>query len=116
MRPGKLVMLALIAALPLTGMSAEPRKGGDVVVIEIKDYKFIPDEVTVKVGTTVRWENHERRQFHNIYFEDLEDESGDYFFPEEGRERTFDEPGSYHYICEPHIDSHKMKGVVHVVE
>ena len=41
---------------------------------------------------------------------------GDYFFPGESRERTFDKPGTYPYICEPHYESHGMKGVVHVVE
>lgn len=116
MRSGKLAILALIALLPLTGVGSEPRKDGDVVVIEIREYKFIPDEVTVSVGTTVRWENHEKRQYHNIYFEGLEDESGDYFFPEEVRERTFDQPGTFSYVCEPHLESHKMQGVVHVVE
>jgi plastocyanin len=88
----------------------------DTVVVIVKDYKFIPEEITVPVGTTVRWENHERRQYHNVYFEGQDDVSSDYFFPEEYRERTFDKPGTYPYICEPHIDDHDMKGVVHVVE
>ncbi len=116
MRIRTLAVLALLALLPLAALATEAKKDGDVVIIEIKDYKFIPAEVTVKVGTTVRWENHERRQFHNIYFEGLEDESGDYFFPDEFRERTFDKVGTFPYICEPHDDSHQMRGVIHVVE
>lgn len=88
----------------------------DTVVIEVKDYKFVPGEITVRVGTTVRWENHERRQYHNVFFEELGDDPSDYFFPDEYRERTFDKPGTYTYICEPHIGDHHMKGVVHVVE
>ncbi|MET0068504.1 MAG: plastocyanin/azurin family copper-binding protein [Candidatus Thiodiazotropha sp.] len=89
---------------------------GEVVTVIAKEYKFQPQEITVKVGTTVRWENHEKRQYHSAWFEVLGDEPGDYFFPGEVRERTFDKPGSYPYICEPHAESHQMKGVVHVVE
>ncbi|MES9829146.1 MAG: plastocyanin/azurin family copper-binding protein [Candidatus Thiodiazotropha sp.] len=89
---------------------------GETVTVIAKDYKFQPEEITVKVGTTVRWENHEKRQYHSAWFEVLGEEPGDYFFPGDIRERTFDEPGSYHYICEPHHESHQMKGVVHVVE
>lgn len=116
MRFRTVATLALMTLLPLSGMSAGPEPAEGEVVIEIKDFKFIPDEMTVKVGTTVRWVNMERRQFHNIYFESLEDESMDYFFPDEFRERTFDKPGTFPYICEPHDDSHQMRGVIHVVE
>lgn len=86
------------------------------VVIEIRDYRFEPAEVTVPVGTTVRWENHERRQYHSIYFEGVDGVREDYFFPGETRERTFDRPGAYPYICEPHDESHAMRGIIRVVE
>ncbi len=94
----------------------QPLSAGDTATIVLKDYKFQPDDITVKVGTTVRWENQEKRQYHSVRFESLGDPEGDYFFPGEFRERTFNQPGSYDYICEPHFESHKMKGVVHVVE
>ncbi|MCU7887281.1 MAG: cupredoxin domain-containing protein [Candidatus Thiodiazotropha sp. (ex Lucinoma aequizonata)] len=90
--------------------------GSSAVTIISKDYKFDPEEVTVKVGTKVRWENHEKRQYHSAWFEVLGEEPGDYFFPGDVRERTFDKPGTYHYICEPHHESHNMKGAIHVVE
>lgn len=88
----------------------------NVVVIEIRDYQFMPAELTIAPGTTVRWENHERRQYHNVYFEQLGDEPRDYFWPGEYRERTFDEVGTFEYICEPHNSSHAMRGVIHVKE
>ncbi len=116
MRLRTLATIALMALLPFAGAAADPKPAEGDVVIEVKDYKFIPDEITVKVGTTVRWVNLEKRQYHNIYFESLGDEPSDYFFPEESRERTFDKPGTYPYICEPHDESHKMRGVVHVVD
>ncbi|MEW8309442.1 MAG: plastocyanin, partial [Candidatus Thiodiazotropha endolucinida] len=54
---------------------------GEAVTVIAKDYKFQPEEITVKVGTTVRWENHEKRQYHSAWFEVLGEEPGDYFFP-----------------------------------
>jgi len=94
----------------------QPLPAGETVTVVVKDYKFQPDDITVKAGTTVRWENREKRQYHSVRFEALGDPEGDYFFPGEFRERTFVQPGTYDYICEPHFESHKMKGVVHVVE
>lgn len=87
----------------------------DPVIVAAKEYRFEPAEVAVKAGTTVRWENQDKRQYHSVFFKDLGDKPGDYFFPGETRERTFDQPGTYPYICEPHWESHGMKGVV-VVE
>lgn len=109
----KAIALSCLIAFNLPTL---PATAGEPVVVVTKDYRFEPAELTVPVGTTVRWENRERRQYHSIYFEQLGDEPGDYFFPDETRERTFDKPGTYHYYCEPHNDSHQMRGVIHVVE
>ena len=97
-------------------LSAGSIMAGETVIVAVDDYKFIPEEIEVKVGTTVRWENQDGGQYHSILFQDLDDKKVDYFFPGDFRERTFDKPGTYPYICEPHVDSHNMKGVVHVVE
>ena len=104
-------ILSLLAGFALVGKAQ-----GETQVVVAKGYRFEPAEITVKVGTTVRWENREKVQFHNVLFPDRGDQPGDYFFPGESRERTFDRPGTYPYTCEPHEASHKMRGVVHVVE
>ncbi|HRQ57115.1 MAG TPA: plastocyanin/azurin family copper-binding protein [Azoarcus taiwanensis] len=103
-------------SIPLQVSAETSAAPENVVVIEIRDYQFMPAELTIASGTTVRWENHERRQFHNVYFEQLGDEPRDYFWPGEYRERTFDEVGTFEYICEPHNSSHAMRGVIHVKE
>jgi len=87
--------------------------GGEMVVVVIKDYKFTPQEVTVKPGDTIRWENHEKRQYHSVWFEEAGDPEPDYFFPEESYERVFDSSGSFPYRCGPHP---YMTGVVHVAD
>ena len=105
----------LRAALMAAGLFAVlPAAAGETVLVVAKDYRFEPAELTVKAGTTVRWENQDKRQYHSVFFRELGDKPGDYFFPGELRERTFEQPGTYPYICEPHWESHGMKGVVTV--
>lgn len=87
--------------------------GGDVHLVIIKDFKFSPQEVTVKPGETIRWENHEKRQYHSVWFEASGEEEPDYFFPEEFYEHTFDNSGTFPYRCGPHP---RMTGVVHVTD
>jgi plastocyanin len=50
----------------------------------IKDYKFLPQDISVKVGTTVTWIN-EDTVVHTV--------EGTF---------TFDKVGVYDYICGPH--------------
>ncbi len=109
----KRVFHAVLLAAAMTG---PVWADGETVIVETHDFKFKPAELTVKVGTTVRWLNTEKRQYHSVWFRELGEEPGEYFFPEEYVERTFDKPGTYHYVCEPHEKSDGMKGVIHVVE
>jgi plastocyanin len=88
----------------------------EAALVKAENYAFVPPEITVKVGTKVRWENRDKRQYHSVFFKELGDEPGDYFFPGETRERVFGTAGSFPYICEPHWKTHGMKGIVHVVE
>jgi plastocyanin len=102
----------LAALFALTCSGGTPLLAGETVLVVAKEYRFEPAEITVKAGTTVRWENQDKRQYHSVFFEQLGDKPGDYFFPGEFRERTFDQSGTFPYICEPHWKSHGMKGVV----
>lgn len=79
--------------------------------VTIKRYKFVPQEITVDVGTTIRWTNKERRQYHSVWFEKSGEPEPDYFFPDEFYERKFDKKGTFPYRCGPHPE---MTGVVHV--
>ena len=79
----------------------------------IKDFKFIPQEITIKRGQTINWENREKRQYHSVWFEALGEEEPEYFFPDELYEREFKQTGTFPYRCGPHP---KMTGTVHVTE
>ncbi len=107
----------LTAGLLLTILtSAFVAVAGETHVVVAKGFRFEPEEITIKVGDTVRWENQEKRQFHSVLFPEPGDSAADYFFPGETREKTFNQVGTFPYVCEPHYESHKMKGVVTVVE
>lgn len=86
----------------------------EAVVIEMSAFKFIPEDLTIKRGTTVRWVNKEKRQFHSIWFREAGEEPGEYLFPEDTYERKFDTVGVFPYVCQPHMDH--MRGVIRVVE
>ena len=106
----KFILMTIASLL----MSLPALAGGDEVLVIIKDYKFIPAEVTIKKGQTIRWENQEKRQYHSVWFEALgEEEPEDYLFPEDSYERTFETSGDYPYRCGPHPE---MLGNVIVTE
>jgi plastocyanin len=104
MRQG-LTALAALAGLRTAG--ANPR-----AAVEIRDYKFLPDILTVKAGTAVRWINREKRTSHSVQFEQGGVRS-DRLFPDESWEHVFHRPGRYRYICDPHSE---MKGLIVVTE
>ena len=97
------VLLAFLAAPVLA----------DTVEVSIAEYKYEPAELKIKVGTTVKWTNNEKRVSHSIFFTGPGGFESDRFFPGESWERTFDKPGSYPYSCGPHPE---MKGLIEVTE
>ena len=106
----KTAILCLILYLTSTSVIA----GGENPLVIIKKFKFVPQEITLKKGQTLRWENREKRQYHSVWFEALgEPEPEDYLFPEDVYERQFNETGSFPYRCGPHPE---MTGTVHVTD
>lgn len=83
----------------------------NVVTVEIIKYKFTPQEITVAPGTTVRWVNKEKRQYHSVWFKALNEVEPDYIFPDESYERKFETAGVFPYRCGPHPE---MTGTVNV--
>jgi plastocyanin len=109
----KLKACRWILLLVLTSTAAFAGSDDEALVI-IQKYKFIPQDITIKQGQTLRWENREKRQYHSVWFEALgEEEPEDYLFPEDSYERSFNKLGTYPYRCGPHPE---MLGTVTVVE
>ena len=81
-------------------------------------FQFVPDTIDISVGETVTWRW--GTDTHNIAVEsqpddadwpghpEIEDTNYEYSY-------TFEVPGTYHYICEPHVKA-DMVGTVIVTE
>jgi plastocyanin len=79
--------------------------------VEIVDFAYDPDPVTVQVGGKVTWLNQDSAP-HTATAEDGSFDTGTL---EEGKlkSETFKQAGTYAYICEIHPDMH---GTVEVIE
>ena len=84
----------------------------ETVAVDIQGYKYVPAEVTIRVGDTVKWTNREKRTSHSVLFPAEGGRESDRMFPGESWQRVFKEPGTFAYRCGPHEE---MRGNV-VVE
>jgi plastocyanin len=75
-----------------------------------RNWKWVPEEVTVAAGETVTWDMTGAKMPHSAAADDGSWDSG---YVVEGAKwtRTFDKAGDYHYHCGPHP---WKKGVIHV--
>ena len=87
-----------------------------VVIVKLHKYNFCPANLTVKVGTTVRWINVDRRTSHSVWLKQAGLAESDRLFPEEIWQHTFNESGAYPYLCGPHWKDEDMLGHVKVVK
>ena len=99
----RLLLTLFVLTLNLQPVMAE------TVHVDIKKFKFSPQQLTINAGDTVVWTNREKRQYHNVWFQDLVSEEPDIFFPDETYQRTFPDAGTFNYICGPHP---KMTGSI----
>lgn len=83
-----------------------------VVEVRMLGEQFVPAELRIAAGTTVRWVNAEKRTSHSLIFPEEGSAETERLFPGESWQRTFAQPGRYPYVCGPHPN---MKGVVEVV-
>lgn len=91
-----------------------PAPSGDAVrsaKVEIEDFAYKPDPVTIEEGGKVTWINRDSAP-HTATAEDGSFDTGTL---EEGKlkSETFKEPGTFAYICSIHPEMH---GTVEVVE
>jgi len=93
-------LLALVSACALAQQTVD---------VAIQDYKFLPAEVRIKAGDTVKWINMEKRTSHSVLFPAENGLESERMFPGESWKRTFTAAGTYLYRCGPHEE---MKGQV----
>lgn len=85
-----------------------------VTIVKMYKYKFCPEQITVPMGTTVRWVNVDKRTSHSVLIKGSGTPESDRLFSEESTEFTFYIPGPQDYLCGPHWDTHDMFGMVTV--
>jgi plastocyanin len=110
MHPGWLWLKRAPLLLALFSFSAQ---AGKVAEVRIEGYQFVPQEVAIKAGDSVRWTNREKRTSHSIVFPAEGGLESERLFPDESWQRRFDQVGRYAYHCGPHPE---MTGVVLVGE
>ena len=103
-------IMALVVTASPQARSADTQAVAPIQVI-IEKFKFIPPEVTVPVGTTVEWVNHDDEP-HFVAAQQKQFKSK-VLGKDDTFSTTFEEPGQYPYYCliHPH-----MTGVVIVGE
>ena len=79
------------------------------VEVNIRDYRFSPQEVRIKAGESVKWTNAEKRTSHSVLFPAENGLESERLFPDESWLRTFKQAGVYKYRCGPHEE---MTGTV----
>jgi plastocyanin len=110
----------LLVALALTGCggglaadsstAASPAAVATTTVDLPKSYRFEPPAITVDVGATVTWTNHDEFT-HNVTFES---DAALVMKPGESVTRAFPTPGTYAYFCSLHPKD--MQGSITVEE
>ncbi len=85
-----------------------------VTVVTMYKYNFCPAELTVPLGTTVRWVNVDKRTSHSVIVKESGEPESDRAFPEEFIEFTFLTDGPQDILCGPHWDTQNMIGRITV--
>ena len=81
----------------------KPAASGETVTVDMKNIKFVPENVTVKAGTTVKWTNSDTPP-HTVTKSDgpgADFDSGS-IDPGGTFEQTFEDKGTIDYVCTIH--------------
>jgi plastocyanin len=100
----KLALIILVAAVVVlsTGLAS-----ANTAQVLIKDFKFLPDQITIQRGDTITW-THPGPASHTVKFADSE---SPVLMNGASYSKTFNNPGTFDYICGVHPS---MKGTVAV--
>jgi plastocyanin len=101
-----LAAVALLAIAGCGGSDAAPSPVATTEVAMVKSYRFDPKTIEIEAGDTVTWRNDDNFT-HTVQVDGREDNVVE---PGESVAISFDEPGTYHYVCRLH--SRDMEGEV----
>ena len=108
------IVSSMLTALPLIHIAAASSAAVAAEhTVEIRNSKFQPQVVQIKVGDSVRWINKEKRTSHSVLFPGNPSLESDRLLPDESWVRRFDRPEAFSYSCGPHPE---MLGIIEVTE
>lgn len=81
--------------------TAEPAAPGGPTAVEIVDFSFEPDPVTVAVGDTIEWTNVDSAE-HNVTGSEGDTLKSEDLVQDDTYEATFEEAGTFEYACTIH--------------
>jgi len=81
--------------LPVVSSDSVATTTANIVNVDIRDFTFIPDFITVKPGATVTWTNNDAT-LHRIKSETFNSEK---LSPGQSFSFTFNDPGIFPYFC-----------------
>ncbi len=93
-----------------TPVSATPTGGQSqaAVAVDIKNFSFSPATVTIPIGGTITWTNHDST-YHTVTAQDRKVLQSGTMKPGASYTQTFKKAGTYEYFCEFHAN---MKGTI----
>jgi plastocyanin len=98
--------VALLAVAGCGGSEADSSPVATTEVAMVKSYRFDPQAIEIQAGESVTWTNDDNFT-HSVQVDGREDHEVE---PGGSVSITFDEPGTYHYVCRLH--SRDMDGEV----
>ena len=103
------VIISLLLVIFLISCSPPPAKEipADAVKVDMKDFKFGPETITIKAGQTIAWANQDTAS-HTATAKDGSWTTAE-LFKGQADVAKFDKPGTYEYYCAIHP---RMKGKV----
>lgn len=108
----RLLVVLLVAACSLALAADKPttrKSPAKSHTVRMKDKKYAPDSLTIKVGETVVWQNDDDHD-HTVIANDKSFRSGN-ISPEDSFEYKFAKAGTFKYSCKYHP---RMKGTITV--
>ena len=97
LRPGLLVCFMAVGLAPQQSFPA----GASKAQVDIDNFSFLPKEITVPVGTTVTWTNHDDVP-HVVASADDQFKKSAALDTDESFSHTFTTAGNYTYFCSIH--------------
>jgi plastocyanin len=101
------VMVLLLAASP--NITANTQQAATTAEVKIDNFSFSPTTITVAVGTTVTWTNHDDIPHTVVSSDDSKALKSKVMDTDEKFSFTFTKPGTFPYFCSVHP---KMTGTV----